>query len=937
MAKTKSLALLLACTALSHGAYFGDKKVKKHCAGNRFPVSYATRATAEAACAREGPTKCSGVYDVSCNDRGSWYLCKMQALRTSGSSCVYQRGGAGGGPTPAPGPAWPKHTLSHCAGYKIPNQMFQSLADAQGACLNLGSACSGVYDPSCNNRGTFYLCSSRGAPWSRSSSSCVFTPPVSPPPTPGPPTPAPTPKAPSYDVTQLGGTGTNAAGDPMCSQEEKAKGRFVCGGNNFYDCSARLIEAYCGTMANACCSDTDLSCKDGDDNIHCLGEPPTPPPTPAPRVITVPTTMEGYDAAAFTAPIDPTNPASLSPLDAYRFAFAEKMKAYVSDVWIHNIRDHAGTRRALKGRRLAAGVKFDVEVTAHTEAAATTIKTNIEATTGPQMLAEFTTVVDNSEGAGKVPAAVLVVDSQTASKPAIVPPFYIPPPTPPPTPKPGTYEPSATVKTLHGYMKSSGGVTDVWDPKLVADGAVKVSVVAAAAGAVVLALYLLFVFCQCFCRPVQCLYKKSLNPDHTTRAKVIQTLLFIIFGGLMLSTVKGRDSFHQAVDIVELTLTDTATMFTAMEDASANMKTQSASFNTALTTLENGCDAKKCDACRWAGQAPNQESWEQSSRDAFVGATPNGTYPEAGASGGAAKDFRTFIAEFKAGGEQLATRLGGTAGQLRSMSAAVGADGKKAVDVVLVAMLVPGILVLVVGLLGTWCLHAKKTSKGCCSTSTFLMFFAQVFGALYVVMLIIFISLSAGSSVLLAEVCHQPVPETAFVEVLQEDNMVTNKPTLKPEDFDVPTLNYYLTCKGSNKLEDQVRLASAGVRKLEDKLNQGNDCDFSSLSAVVPGAVQSVGTVQSSVECPNINYLLTRFTREGVCTHMVDGVYSLWTVQAACGVFLLFALVMMRLVQQTFHNQPKEQPPTPTPVAHAAQQQIGSVQVFQQQNAQNTV
>jgi hypothetical protein len=449
----------------------------------------------------------------------------------------------------------------------------------------------------------------------------------------------------------------------------------------------------------------------------------------------------------------------------------------------------------------------------------------------------------------------------------------------------------------------------------------------------VLVLYLLFVFCQCFCKPVKCCYKKSLDPDHTTRAKVVQTFLFLIFGGLMLATVKGRDSWHQATDIVADTLSDTADLFTQMETASIDMNTQSIQFNTALMGLTGGCDADSCDACRYSGQTgTDKATWEQAARDNFMGAGDNA---------GVAEKIGAFIDQFKNGATQLKTRLGGTAQQLREISEAVGDDGKTWVDIILVAMLVPGVLVLVIGLLGTWCLHAKKTSKGCCSTSTFLMFFAQIFGALYVIMLIIFVAFGAGGSVLFAEVCNQPVPETALIEVLQEDNMATGKPLLKPEDFDVPTLDYYLTCPpgAPNKLEDQVRLAGAGVRQLGDELKKtGNDdCDFSPLNAVVPDATRAVGAVQAAVTCPNINALLLRFTREGVCTHMVDGMYFLWTVQAACGVFLIFALVMMRLVQQTFHNQPKEQPPTPTPVAQAAQQQIGSVQVFQQQNAQNTV
>ena len=169
-------------------------------------------------------------------------------------------------------------------------------------------------------------------------------------------------------------------------------------------------------------------------------------------------------------------------------------------------------------------------------------------------------------------------------------------------------------------------------------------------------------------------------------------------------------------------------------------------------------------------------------------------------------------------------------------------------------------------------------------------------------MLVVFIAIGAGSSVLLAEACNQPVPETALLEVLQEDNMVTGKPVIKPEDFDAETLGFYLACNGTNKVEDQVVMATTGLQQLEKSLQSIDKCDSADMQAVIPGATRSIGAVQTAVGCPRINFLLLRFTRQGVCHHMVDGLFFLWTVQAACGAFLLLALTMMRVVTQTYHE-----------------------------------
>jgi hypothetical protein len=91
------------------------------------------------------------------------------------------------------------------------------------------------------------------------------------------------------------------------------------------------------------------------------------------------------------------------------------------------------------------------------------------------------------------------------------------------------------------------------------------------------------------------------------------------------------------------------------------------------------------------------------------------------------------------------------------------------------------------------------------------------------------------------------------------------------------------------------------------------ECDTLALRKVIPDASAAMATVQYALDCPRVNDLLLTFTRDAVCTHMVDGLFFLWTVQAASGIFLLLALVITRLVMQAFHVEPKAALPAPTP------------------------
>ena len=196
-----------------------------------------------------------------------------------------------------------------------------------------------------------------------------------------------------------------------------------------YGCTEQLIASKCGrdpaagNALSACCSDKDGSCADGNDDVTCMLII-TPAPTPLPEKITVPTTIKGYNSTEFVS-VPPGW--SLSPLDAYRIAFAAKTLAPLGQVAIVDLQDVHLARRRLDGnggnggaeelqeeelpedvndttepdpalplllrlrRRLAAhtaenGISFDVEATAPSAAAALAIETLANATSGAAFL-----------------------------------------------------------------------------------------------------------------------------------------------------------------------------------------------------------------------------------------------------------------------------------------------------------------------------------------------------------------------------------------------------------------------------------------------------------------------------------------------------------------------------------------------------------------------
>ncbi len=107
-----------------------------------------------------GPKVCQGVYDDSCDGKGTYYACDMKKLSSSGQgSCVHKA------------ETWQKWSKQHCSGQSI--KTYSTAAAAMAYCKSVGpSKCSGVYDERCDGKGNFLACNTQKYSTS-SAGSCV--------------------------------------------------------------------------------------------------------------------------------------------------------------------------------------------------------------------------------------------------------------------------------------------------------------------------------------------------------------------------------------------------------------------------------------------------------------------------------------------------------------------------------------------------------------------------------------------------------------------------------------------------------------------------------------------------------------------------------------------------------------------------------------------
>merc|ERR1719221_1090254 len=153
------------------------KSTKKHCFSTKHSAKYKSVYEAQEACLKLG-SKCSGVYDDTCDGKGDFYACTEAKWAISSSSCIYT--------APKPKTTTKKPTTTtkatkikaiHCEfQYVSGSGAFKSFADAAKFCHKVGpTVCSGVYDFKCDGKDSFYACNMK--PLSKSTKgSCVHKP-----------------------------------------------------------------------------------------------------------------------------------------------------------------------------------------------------------------------------------------------------------------------------------------------------------------------------------------------------------------------------------------------------------------------------------------------------------------------------------------------------------------------------------------------------------------------------------------------------------------------------------------------------------------------------------------------------------------------------------------------------------------------------------------
>ena len=590
--------------------------------------------------------------------------------------------------------------------------------------------------------------------------------------------------------------------------------------------------------------------------------------------VTQSTKLMGYSAGFAGSPNAPLPPAVYRLQGLFRAALALEVGANFTDVTLHNMEQKSGFAR------------FDVRVATPAAKVASRKAKMAEAGFGAAMKIAFNKAVGAQ---GLTAATGMAVTVQSPSEVAVTAP---PTPAPPPAPKARKpYKPSASVKKLHGYVGTSD---ENFNYKKTKDGVIKVTGTGVALAVLALLSYYLFLFmqrcCGCLPKPLACCYKAQCGKNHHGPTKAFQILLFLLVGGLMCGSIKGRDSFHKASDTIGKALSGAGTSFDVMYGAAKDMgTTQVKNYNdaTALLTTNSGSSSSPTYyACPFSGEG-------------YPGVNGKNTWDSA---------MHNVVTPIKASLSAPITNIGNAATSMRALLHGQGKsmrdiakffknDMKSGIDLGVGATVAFAVFVSLFGVLGTLCLtsNSGKQAKGCCcNLSTLLIFLCNFFGFIFLILLIVFIAVELGVSTFLSDVCFI-TPESAILTMMKEEGKV--------EASQMELLNYYMTCQGNNTLADKLGSATDNIAKLQTKLADVSMCDAKLFQDTLPMTLNSAGVLLSQLSCPHINGLFKQFTQDAVCTHLVDGLYFLWTVQAASGVLLLVALYSMALVQQSFYAE----------------------------------
>jgi hypothetical protein len=125
------------------------------------------------------------------------------------------------------------------------------------------------------------------------------------------------------------------------------------------------------------------------------------------------------------------------------------------------------------------------------------------------------------------------------------------------------------------------------------------------------------------------------------------------------------------------------------------------------------------------------------------------------------------------------------------------------------------------------------------------------------------------------------------------------------------TLRYYTSCVGNSTINNYIDEGSAGIVSLNDTLNAfrtavgpsstcGSAPMLTDLFVGVRNVNDSINSVESTLDCPNIRAIYFDIVNVGFCDQLYTGVFYIWGSQLVTSFCLLVLLVIASITYQYF-------------------------------------
>lgn len=445
------------------------------------------------------------------------------------------------------------------------------------------------------------------------------------------------------------------------------------------------------------------------------------------------------------------------------------------------------------------------------------------------------------------------------------------------------WSPPESVKVMHGFTNSPDTLD--WDETK--ENLIRLSATAIGCSLVVILLYLIFRLGHC-CKMTSaiccCFFEKRLSASHLGRGKALACLFFLIVAGVMSGSIVGRNDFHKGIDSIF---------------DSKDLATNRLNMLYKISSSEGFTRGQT----RW-GMAKQADEMDKVVDSMTCGAL-NRPLPQ-----DKKETVKTAVDAYRVAAKALADLTStAEADMMKDDLFVIKRDNSK-------KFLDYGVG-FTVALAWTTCWFAimttfflSKHGSSSCLSSFFGLganFFSFIFLCLMLVLVTAFIA--AGGFV--SDVCYT-VPEHNLVTLMKEEAGMSD-----------PLITYYMTGEGESPLKGSFDEAKEQLDKIAAEMTKLGEapyrCTTQDIVAIIgeqvggnlgegPGhSMHSIAELEHTMSVENMNKIFTTLTRDAMCTHLSNGAFRLWVIQAATGLLLVIGLVLFTLVMQSFKDARKEE------------------------------